>query len=119
MGIHVLDAARHVHPETDELSSSAYGGTNPRSGEHHDHGIPTLGPRSNGGPGALLVANHGQRPLRHADESVEAGRGFVEAYVDYVHYVESLSLLATGNTQAHGAAPSGTVAGTHGHKQQP
>ena len=38
-----------------------------------------------------------------ASTSVEAGREFVEAYVDYVHYVEGIALKAEGNA-AHGAA---------------
>ncbi|OGW48731.1 MAG: hypothetical protein A2078_14090 [Nitrospirae bacterium GWC2_57_9] len=31
---------------------------------------------------------------KHADESVEAGRKYVEAYVDFTHYVEALDLAA-------------------------
>lgn len=38
---------------------------------------------------------------KHAEESVEAGRDFVEAYVDYVHFVEAVhKLLSRGG--AHG-----------------
>jgi hypothetical protein len=33
---------------------------------------------------------------KHKDESVEQGREFVEAYVEYTHYVERLHLDATG-----------------------
>lgn len=33
---------------------------------------------------------------KHKDESVEQGRSFVEAYVEYTHYVERLHLNATG-----------------------
>ncbi len=33
---------------------------------------------------------------RHAHESVEAGRAFVAAYVEYVHYVEALDKAAGG-----------------------
>jgi hypothetical protein len=33
---------------------------------------------------------------KHADESVEAGREYVEAYVQYVHYVERLQDDASG-----------------------
>lgn len=32
---------------------------------------------------------------KHADESVDAGRKFVEAYVDFTHYVERLHMDAT------------------------
>ncbi|MFN3395914.1 MAG: DUF6448 family protein, partial [Thermodesulfovibrionales bacterium] len=38
---------------------------------------------------------------KHADESVEAGRKFVEAYVEFTHYVERLYMDATGKTQHH------------------
>ncbi|MDD5544501.1 MAG: DUF6448 family protein [Acidobacteriia bacterium] len=31
---------------------------------------------------------------KHADESVEAGRAYVEAYVDYIHFVEAMHSLA-------------------------
>lgn len=37
---------------------------------------------------------------RHAGDSVEAGRDYVEAYVDYVHFVEAVESLA-----AHGTPP--------------
>jgi hypothetical protein len=37
---------------------------------------------------------------KHIDESVEAGRSYVEAYVDYVHFVESINRIAT-----QGASP--------------
>jgi hypothetical protein len=33
---------------------------------------------------------------KHADESVEAGREYVEAYVQYVHYVEGIHSAAAG-----------------------
>lgn len=33
---------------------------------------------------------------KHADDSVEAGRKYVEAYVDYIHYVEGISNLIHG-----------------------
>lgn len=48
---------------------------------------------------------------KHAEESVEAGRDFVEAYVDYVHFVEALhKLLSRGS--AHGQPED---AGQEGH----
>jgi len=40
----------------------------------------------------------------HADDSVEAGRAYVAAYVDYVHYVLALH-NAVGGTSGHGHAP--------------
>lgn len=39
---------------------------------------------------------------QHADESVEAGREFVEAYVQFTHYVERLHLDAMANVEHHG-----------------
>jgi hypothetical protein len=39
---------------------------------------------------------------RHADDSVAAGREYVEAYVDYVHFVEAVDALAShGASHAH------------------
>lgn len=38
---------------------------------------------------------------KHADESVEAGREFVEAYVEFTHYVERLYFDATGHGSHH------------------
>lgn len=49
---------------------------------------------------------------KHAGESVEAGRSFVEAYVPYLHFVERLYTDAT-TPIAHGAGDVG-IAG-HGH----
>ncbi|GFO65039.1 DUF6448 family protein [Geomonas paludis] len=37
---------------------------------------------------------------RHKDESVAQGREFVEAYVDYTHFVEKMHLAATGTAHA-------------------
>ena len=45
---------------------------------------------------------------QHAEESVDAGREFVEAYVEYVHYVERLhndAVSAAGHHAETGAAP--------------
>lgn len=44
---------------------------------------------------------HAAERKKHADESVEAGREFVEAYVEYVHYVERLYLDAARPAGAH------------------
>lgn len=38
---------------------------------------------------------HIKETKKHAEESVEAGRKFVEAYVEFTHYVERLHLDAT------------------------
>lgn len=47
---------------------------------------------------------------KHAGESVEAGRAYVEAYVKYMHFVERL-YEAASTPIAHGAGD----AGTHAH----
>jgi hypothetical protein len=51
---------------------------------------------------------------RHAGDSVEAGREFVEAYVEFVHYVERLHQDAAGQAAHHHEAETGEG----GHKQQ-
>lgn len=38
---------------------------------------------------------HAKETKKHADESVEAGRKFVEAYVEFTHYVERLYMDST------------------------
>ena len=52
---------------------------------------------------------------KHADTSVEAGREFVEAYVDYVHYVENVHLAAGASHAPHGEAATAPPA-AHGKK---
>jgi len=42
---------------------------------------------------------------KHAEESISFGREFVEAYVEFTHYVERLHLDAAGKT-AHAGAPA-------------
>lgn len=39
--------------------------------------------------------------LQHADDSPEQGREFVEHYVDYVHYLEEVHGVVSGNASAH------------------
>ncbi len=51
---------------------------------------------------------------RHANDSVEAGRKYVEAYVEYVHYVENLHLAASAAHSEH--AGEATQAALHVHK---
>jgi hypothetical protein len=41
---------------------------------------------------------------KHADESITAGRAYVAAYVDYVHYVESLHKALLVATDSHAAS---------------
>jgi len=51
---------------------------------------------------------------QHADENVAAGREFVEAYVEFVHYVERLHTDATG--PAGHAAPAEKSSEPSGHQ---
>jgi len=52
---------------------------------------------------------HAAATYKHKDESIAQGREFVEAYVEYTHYVERLHQDATGK-EAHGEhATHGTV----------
>ena len=43
---------------------------------------------------------------KQADASVAAGREFVEAYVEFTHYVERLHLDATTSASHHAGAPA-------------
>ena len=52
---------------------------------------------------------------KHADESVEAGREFVEAYVGFVHYVERIALDAEGKSAHHGEAEEAGAEEQHKH----
>jgi hypothetical protein len=45
---------------------------------------------------------HTLEKKKHADESIDAGREFVEAYVDFTHYVERLYNDAKGGPVEHG-----------------
>jgi hypothetical protein len=54
---------------------------------------------------------HALEAKKHADESVEAGREFVEAYVEYVHYVERLYLDAGRPAGQHGSEGAETEGG--------
>ena len=45
---------------------------------------------------------------KHAADSVDEGREYVEAYVDYIHYVENVHQLVTrGATHLHHASATG------------
>jgi hypothetical protein len=48
---------------------------------------------------------------RHADHNVDAGRAYVAAYVEYVHYLEALHNAGAGS---HGAAPGAA----HAHEKR-
>lgn len=52
---------------------------------------------------------------KHADESVAAGREFVEAYVDFTHYLERLYNDAAGQAAVLGKADERKAKGGHGH----
>lgn len=43
---------------------------------------------------------------KHMDESVEAGRNYVEAYVEFVHYMEALYAAAIGRASGHSGESS-------------
>ena len=51
---------------------------------------------------------------KHADDSVSAGREFVESYVVFTHYVEGLHGLIKGSSAHHGEAVAAAGA-EHGH----
>jgi hypothetical protein len=51
---------------------------------------------------------------KHADESVGAGREYVEAYVDFTHYVERLHVSAASSGEHH-AEHKENKPETHGH----
>ncbi len=58
--------------------------------------------------------NRASKNQKYADESVEAGREFVESYVTFTHYVEGLhGLIKAG--PAHHVASKGYNEGEHGH----
>ena len=44
---------------------------------------------------------------KHANESVAAGRAYVEAYVEYIHFVERLATDATTNATEHAEGAAG------------
>jgi hypothetical protein len=51
---------------------------------------------------------HASETRRHAGESVEAGREFVKAYVEFTHYVERLHMEATAAGSHHVAEEGGS-----------
>ena len=57
---------------------------------------------------------HARETKKHADESVEAGREFVEAYVEFTHYVERLYMDATSPSE-HSKAEEGKAEEQHHH----
>jgi hypothetical protein len=56
---------------------------------------------------------HTRETLKHADDSVVAGREFVKNYVIFTHYVEGLHAIIKGSGGHHGEG--GEVPGGHDH----
>jgi hypothetical protein len=52
---------------------------------------------------------------KHAGDSVEAGREYVEAYVEFVHYAEGLHAIAAGPGAHHAASDGDASHGGHAH----
>lgn len=52
---------------------------------------------------------------KHMDESIEAGREYVEAYIDFTHYVEKLHLAAQRAGAHHGEAEGAKPEHEHKH----
>jgi hypothetical protein len=50
---------------------------------------------------------HASKTQEHADDSVAAGREFVEAYVIFTHYVEGLHAIIKGSGGHHGEGAKG------------
>ncbi len=59
--------------------------------------------------------NTAMEKKKHADESVDAGREFVEAYATFVHYVERLHLDATGPAAHHSEPEASAIDSGHQH----
>ncbi len=57
---------------------------------------------------------HAKETKKHSDESVEAGRKFVAAYVEFTHYVERLYTDAAGPS-GHGRGEAGKAEEQHHH----
>ena len=53
------------------------------------------------------VSNMLAKRKSHADDSVVAGREFVEAYVIFTHYVEGLHAIIKGSGGHHGEGAKG------------
>lgn len=55
----------------------------------------------------------------HKDESVAAGREFVETYVSFVHFVEGIHTMASGAGNLHGEEAGATAAHQGGGHETP
>lgn len=51
--------------------------------------------------------DHALEARKHKDESVDAGREYVEAYIQYTHYIERLHQVAAGKGESHSHEESG------------
>ena len=58
---------------------------------------------------------HAVEARKDADVSIEAGRSFVEAYVEFVHYVERLHQNAVTNAANHGETEGEPSEAKHHH----
>ena len=61
--------------------------------------------------------NNAFEKKKRAAESVEAGREFVQAYVEFIHYVEDLYLRAQGKAAGHSEDSAKAVSSEAGYKQ--
>jgi len=59
---------------------------------------------------------HALEKKKHENESVEAGREFVESYVVFIHYVEGLYIKAQGHAAHHGEMMEAGHKGPHHDK---
>lgn len=100
-----------------------------KSGEMVDHAVALADQALENGSVDKLVAEleealangirerfaHARETKQHAEESVAAGREFVEAYVIFTHYVEGMHGLIKGGVAHHGADEGKAAAPGHGH----
>jgi hypothetical protein len=63
--------------------------------------------------GILERFNKAKAAKKHADQNVDAGREFVEAYVQFTHYVEKLHLDAVGPTGHRHGEPKSSLHDEH------
>jgi len=70
-----------------------------------------IGPLANGISRRFFDAKEAKK---HAEESVEAGRKFVAAYIEFVHYVERLYQDAVAEPAHHGEEGATAEAAPHG-----
>jgi nucleotide-binding universal stress UspA family protein len=59
--------------------------------------------------------NKAKEAKKHADHNVEAGREFVDAYVQFTHYVERLHIDSTAEGAHHHGAPQAEPEELHKH----